>query len=209
MSYLTDSDTFKRDRPAMASTHTRDRSRTAKILIAGTGAVGKTSLVRVLKEGRPLDSAEAVLPYRRTPFLNLETIQAKELGASESQDTYLMVDVAGQLGLPIHALRDLGNIATRNIDLVLLVFSADNLQSLLELQNWIQTVKNSHAEGSTKPLRFVLLMNKCDLKREMDRGLVEALLKSEPKIEQYFEISCKTGAGLQELSSWLVLNVSI
>jgi small GTP-binding protein len=185
-----------------ASSPVLPESRVTKILIAGSGAVGKTTLLQVLKDNKPLEIADISQEYHRTPFLNLETISVERIGGTGSKGIFLMVDVAGQLDLPIHALRDFSNIALGSVELVILIFSADSLQSMLDLKDWISIVKTQHR--GDPPLRFVLIKNKCDLDNCIDHSLVEQFMESEPLTDAYFEISCKNGAGLEELQQWLV-----
>jgi len=183
-------------------------SQVTKILVAGSGAVGKTTLVKVMKEGKSLESLNSPLEYSRTPFIEIETIGVESIGGTGSKGTFLLVDVAGQLDLPLHALRDLSRLALGGVELVILVFSAENLQSLLYLKNWISTIKTQYQERPGKSLQFLLLMNKCDLDRCVDHHLVAGLMEAEPLIAGYLELSCKTGEGIKELQSWLVANVT-
>ncbi len=178
------------------------RNGVTKILVAGSGAVGKTTLLQVLKDNKPLEITPLSQEYHRTPFLNIETISVERIGGTGSKGIFLMVDVAGQLDLPIHALRDFSNLALGSVELVMLMFSADNLQSLLDLRDWVSIVKTQH--NGKRPLQFVLIMNKCDLESSIDRGLVEQFMVSEPLTAAYFEVSCMDGQGLDELQQWLV-----
>ncbi len=186
---------------------TREGMRVTKILVAGSGAVGKTTLVKVLKSGQSMDEMQADSKYCRTPFLELETIN---IGAKDEsmQQTILMVDVAGQLALPIHALRELTNVALDRLSLVFLVFAADNLQSLIDLKEWLGIIKSHFKDRSDEMPQFVLLMNKCDIPSVIDPRLVEHLRSAEPNIIAYFETSCKTGSGIDELMSWLAKRTS-
>ncbi len=187
-----------------ASILSGDTTKTAgvmKILVAGSGAVGKTTLLRVLKDNKPLEITPLSDKYHRTPFLNIETVSVERIGGTGSRGVFLMVDVAGQLDLPIHALRDFSSLALGSVELVLLMFTADNLQSLLDLRDWVSIIKTQHT--GKKPLRFVLIMNKSDLGMNMDAGLVRQFLESEPLTTAYFEISCMNGQGIEEFKSWL------
>ncbi|GAQ94826.1 hydrogenase nickel incorporation protein HypB [Thermodesulfovibrio aggregans] len=76
----------------------------------------------------------------------------------------------------------------------------------------------SITEGDDKPLKYplmfqessVLLINKIDLKDLLDVN-IEKIKKDaqflNPKIK-IFEISCKTGQGINEWTSWLLTNIS-
>ncbi|MHA1906775.1 MAG: Rab family GTPase [Candidatus Thorarchaeota archaeon] len=179
-------------------------SKVTKVLVAGAGAVGKTTLVRVLRDDKPLDCSFISQEYHRTPFIELETVKVDSIGGTGSKGIFLMVDVAGQLDLPIHALRDFSKLALGSVEMVLLVFSADNLQSLLDLKEWVALIKTQYKEVPGKNLQFVLIMNKSDLERNIDPSLISAFMDSEPLISGYFELSCKNGNGLGEVQACLL-----
>ncbi len=179
-----------------------ERSKITKILVAGSGAVGKTTMLQVLKDNKPLEITAISQEYHRTPFINIETVSVERIGGTGSKGIFLMVDVAGQLDLPIHALRDFSNLALGSVELVMLVLSADNIQTLFDLKDWISIIKTQH--NGKRPLQFVLVMNKCDLEHCIDPGLVKQFMESEPMIVASFDISCKTGEGLDEFQKWLI-----
>ena len=184
------------------------RTEVTKALVAGSGAVGKTTLVRVLRDGQPLTQSNHTQEYHRTPFLELETVKVERVGGTGSCGIFLLVDVAGQLDLPIHALRDFSRLALGSVELVFLVFSAENVQSLLDLKDWVSLIKTQYKEIPGKTLRFVLIQNKCDLGNCIDSGLVSKFMEAEPMVSMYFQVSCMSGEGIPELQSWLVENVS-
>ena len=189
-------------------THPGQAGRVTKALVAGSGAVGKTTLVKVLKEHKSLGKSNHTHEYHRTPFLELETVKVERVGGTGSSGIYLLVDVAGQLDLPIHALRDFSRLALGSVELVFLIFSADNIQSLLDLKDWVSLIKTQYKEIPGKTLQFVLIQNKCDLGGCIDPGLISKFMESEPLVTMYFEVSCMSGEGIPELQSWLVENVS-
>ena len=184
------------------------RPRITKALVAGSGAVGKTTLVRVLRDNQSLNQSDQA-EYHRTPFLELETVKVERVAGTGSRGIYLLVDVAGQLDLPIHALRDFSRLALGSVELVFLIFSAENLQSLLDLKDWVALIKTQYKEVPGKDLKFILIQNKCDLGSPVDSELVTRFMESEPLIVKYFELSCLSGKGISELQSWLVDNVSL
>lgn len=172
-----------------------------KLLIAGPGAVGKTSLLKVLSSGKPLEELARNLEYHRTMFLEYETIDV-------DSGRFMVYDVSGQLELPIHALRELKDVIFPKIDLVLLVFAADNLQSLVQLNEWFQLIssairKEESKNNETQRVEFVLIKNKIDLTDSIDDFLVNQVRKN-PNVVNYFEISCKTGEGVEALLKWLI-----
>jgi GTPase SAR1 family protein len=179
-----------------------------KALVAGSGAVGKTTLVQVLRDNKSLKASNQTQEYHRTPFIELETVKVERVGGTGSSGIYLLVDVAGQLDLPIHALRDFSRLALGSVELVFLVFSAENVQSLLDLKDWASLIKTQYKEVPGKTLQFILIQNKTDLGNCIDSGLVTKFMESEPMISMYFEVSCMSGDGIPELQSWLVENAS-
>jgi GTPase SAR1 family protein len=174
-----------------------------KVLIAGAGAVGKTSLVRVMKHNLPLSGMEDdVTVYHRTPFVDLETVRIKH---SVEEGVFQMVDVSGQLDSVIHPLRDMSRVAMGSVSVVLLMFSGNNVQSLLDLSQWIETVTDYYSKiGSKNMPDFVLLKNKADLQDDIDQTLIDAVMDCNPRICKYHELSCLTGEGVKEMIEWLV-----
>ena len=174
-----------------------------KVLIAGSGAVGKTSLVKVMKHNLPLCGIEEdTTAYHRTPFVDLETVRIKR---SAKEGVFQMVDVSGQLDSAIHPLRDIPRIAMGGVSVVLLMFSGDNVQSLLDLSQWIETLTDYYSKiGSKNMPDFVLLKNKADLSDDIDQTLIDAVMNCNPRICKYHELSCLTGEGVKEMIEWLV-----
>ncbi|MHA2143725.1 MAG: GTPase domain-containing protein [Candidatus Thorarchaeota archaeon] len=174
-----------------------------KVLIAGAGAVGKSSLVKVMKHDLPLSRIDDnPTAYHRTPFVDLETVRIKR---SEEEGVFQIVDVSGQLDSVIHPLRDISRVAMGGVDVVLLLFSGSNVQSLLDLSQWIETLTDYYSKIRTKNMPdFVLLKNKADLSEDIDQTLIDAVMKCNPRICKYHELSCLTGEGVKEMIEWLV-----
>jgi GTPase SAR1 family protein len=183
--------------------HTGKKLLVRKVLIAGTGAVGKTSLVRVMKHNLPLSCIDDdTTAYHRTPFVELETVRIK---CSEEEGVFQMVDVSGQLDSVIHPLRDISRVAMGGVSVVLLIFSGNNVQSLLDLSEWIEILTDYYSEGRSKNMPdFVLLRNKSDLSDDIDQTLIDAVMECNPTICKYHELSCLTGEGVKEMIEWLV-----
>ncbi len=101
-----------------------------KILLVGTGAVCKTSFVKVLKETKALSAMNCYMQeYHRTPFVELETITASSLVDRDIAGVFQIVDVAGQLDSHIHPLHDISHVALGAVDVILVLFATDNVQS--------------------------------------------------------------------------------
>ncbi|MHA1770391.1 MAG: GTPase domain-containing protein [Candidatus Thorarchaeota archaeon] len=180
----------------------KQRRQIQKMLLAGSGAVGKTTLLNVLKHG-VLD--ETVTKYHRTLFFEIESLQMSDLTKENHVGSYQVIDVAGQVDQPVHPFRDAERLAFGGVDLVLLVFSSDDLQSLMDIEKWMGLINDGSStyQHGAQP-QYLLIRNKVDLPDSFDQELVDILLKNMPQIQGYFETSCVTGEGLDELRRWLI-----
>ncbi|MCF2137732.1 MAG: GTP-binding protein [Candidatus Thorarchaeota archaeon] len=181
------------------------RHRVRKMLIAGSGAVGKTSLLNVLKRGTLEDVKQE---YHRTLFLNIDTLKMDDLSDGDVVGVVQVIDVAGQLTQPVHPFRDADRLAFGGVDLIVLVFSSDDLQSLLDIEKWIALIDEGQKQDADKgEVMYVLVQNKVDLPDAFDHELVDLLLKNKPQIQAYFETSCLNGTGIAELRRWIVEHI--
>lgn len=165
-----------------------------KILILGSGAVGKTSLTKVIKTQTPLKELDEDCHYKRTLFVEID--QFKTVDAT---GTFQVVDLAGQLNLPIHGTRDTTRFVFNAVDLICYVFATDNTQSLIDLNEWVSLVRNYYKEKQMKEPPSILIKNKIDLESSIDDSLLE-LLKMD--LKAYFEVSCYNGVGIDKLKQW-------
>ena len=190
------------------STHSlKNNHSVRKILLVGSGAVGKTSLVKVLKDTQALSAMGGCMQeYHRTPFVELESITVSSLTRRDIPGVFQVVDVAGQLDSYLHPLRDIPQVAFGGVDVIILLFSTDNLQSLLDLARWIDIIKLYYGRSKYVLPSMILVKNKIDLKETIDETLIDTLMKNDSDVVQYFEVSCMTGAGFDEISEWLVSN---
>ena len=175
----------------------KEKQSLRKLIVIGSGAVGKTSLIKVLKANKPLIEFEENFEYHRTLFLELEQIETMN-----GNGVFQIFDLAGQLNLPIHASRDIPRCAFGQVDLVLLFFASDNTQSLLDLQQWINLMQEYYIGVKEALPPFVLVKNKNDLENSFDESLLN-ILKGLEEIKNYFEISCLTGEGVEDLKNWI------
>lgn len=174
-----------------------------KVVIVGSGAVGKTSLLQLLKmpEVSILDDKTK---YARTPFMNIDT---KKINDESTHQSGLLqfYDLAGQIDLPIHALKDFSSQILGHTDIILLVFANDNLQSFLDLKMWYQLVKDGlkQCEDTKKQSKLILINNKMDLESTIDNSLIDYFLQIDPQFKRIFKVSCLTKDGITDLSTWL------
>lgn len=182
----------------------RKPGRVRKIVIVGSGAVGKTTLVAALRgELQELSKIQDWAQYRRTLFLDLQTLRVPGDGPQSPLVVLQFVDMSGQLDSPIHPLRDAVPLAVGQADVVMLVFASNNTQSLIDLRHWISILETqrSQLQQSSRPT-YVLVRTKTDLPFEADPRLVDALRQG-AGISYYFETSCVTMDGIDELRRWL------
>ncbi len=185
-----------------------ERSRIGKLLFAGSGAVGKTSLMTVFKANKSLsDILTADSKYHRTLFYDIDVLTPSGLKNCPFPSSLQMVDIAGQLDLPIHALRDMPRTTLGSVDLVLFVFACDNLQSLFELVQWLEMIDEYYSANNLEYPNYALVCNKTDLEAAMDDQLIDEVLNSNPRFKACFKVSCMTGEGLEELRGWIERNV--
>jgi len=165
-----------------------------KILILGSGAVGKTSLTKVLKNEIPLKDMNGYCDYHRTLFVEIEQFKTEN-----NNGTFQLFDLAGQLDLPFHATRDTARFTFSAVDLICFVLASDNTQSLIDLNEWVNITKNYYNKAKVEVPPFILIKNKIDLENNIDDSLLEFVM---PNFKAYFEISCFDGKGIDELKKW-------
>jgi len=180
-----------------------------KVVLAGSGAVGKTSIVRVLKEKKTLIQFEdADKKYYRTPFMEIETIKTNDMSEMTNPDSgegnILLCDIAGQMDLPIHALKELSNFVLGGADLIMLVFSNGNTQSFLDLSDWIELIKDYYESKEYPMPAFLLVKNKMDLPESVEEAFVNMMIENEKNIINYIQLSCVNGKNVDHLKEFLV-----
>lgn len=168
--------------------------RIRKILILGSGAVGKTSLTKVLKSQVPLKDMNGSCDYNRTLFVEIDQFKTEN-----DVGTFQVFDLAGQLSLPIHATRDTARFAFNAVDLICYVFASDNTQSLIELNEWSTIVSNYYKQINSDVPPSILIRNKMDLESLVDNSLLAHI---KPTMKAYFEVSCYDGKGINDLKLW-------
>lgn len=175
-------------------TSVKKKKKLSKVVIVGSGAVGKTSLLKVLKSGKLLDQLN--VQYHRTLFMEFESLHIEE-------KSILLLDVAGQMDLPVHALKDFERLSLGGADLVVLMFAADSMQSFLDLEKWFKLVKMYYEGQNLEPPLFVALQNKIDLESNVSTDMLEMVKNGVPEIVRWFNLSLKTGEGLVDFVEYL------
>jgi len=181
-------------------------------LMSGPGA-GKTSLVLRTLEALSGKLRCAVIEGDVTGKVDSERI-------ADAGVIAIQINTGGSCHLEAKQVNTaLGRLDLESIDL-LIVENVGNLVCPAEFRigEDLKAMILSVAEGDDKPLKYplmfsesdVLIINKVDLLpfTDFDIGrLKETVKKMNPRIE-IFEVSCKTGDGIGEWSSWLKKKVS-
>ncbi|MFX1305507.1 MAG: Rab family GTPase [Promethearchaeota archaeon] len=148
-----------------------------KITLFGPGGVGKTSLLlRYIKDYFSDDLKKTI----GSNFL------IKDVEIDNKNVRLLLWDIGGQP--QFHKLR---TIYFKGSNAALGVFDLSSSQSLLKIPGWISSIKKT----VKKAIPMLLLGNKVDLEREVDRLEAEDLAK---KLScEYLETSAKTGENVE------------
>ena len=160
----------------------------AKILIVGQGAVGKTSLVRALRN-EPFDAHEP-----KTEGINIAEWLVPL--AANGEDGSIKVNIWDFGGQEIMHATHQFFLTTRSLYLV--VIDARKGEDEGRLHYWLKIVQSY---GADSPIAVVI--NKHEDPNYLD--LNENWLRQDytPNIQAFFKTSCERGAGIVELREWL------
>lgn len=148
-----------------------------KITLFGPGGVGKTSLLlRYIKDYFSDDLKKTI----GSNFL------IKDVEFDGKNVRLLLWDIGGQP--QFHKLR---TIYFKGSNAALGVFDLSSSQSLLKIPGWVSSIKKT----VKKSIPMLLLGNKVDLEREVDREEAEDLAKRLSC--EYMETSAKTGENVE------------
>jgi len=148
-----------------------------KITLFGPGGVGKTSLLlRYIKDYFSDDLKKTI----GSNFL------IKDVELDGKNIRLLLWDIGGQP--QFHKLR---TIYFKGSNAALGVFDVSSSQTLLKIPGWVSSIKKT----VKKTIPMLLLGNKVDLEREVDREEAEDLAK---RLNcEYMETSAKTGVNVE------------
>ncbi len=204
----------------------KKQKRILKLILMGSGAVGKTSFLTVISTGKNLKSLadEGVLmpqEYQKTSISEGIIPKRTDLRDEDEENIIVTVyDLPGQkLNSVGHPLNILGDVILSNVDVIIFMFSVDNPPSFLSLNRWYEAYREktpSFREKSESFPRLVLVMNKKDLVtndegkyrktfEELDENALEIVNREGAPFDAYFKISCYTGEGITELIDYIIL----
>ena len=161
------------------------------VTILGDGAVGKTTLVKLLMNN---EFNIADLKTKRTPFLEVETLKI-------NKEKLLVYDLAGQDNLA-HPLRVLEDQVLGHAHLIIFAFALDRFSSLAHLGSWYLPIKEYYVKKNKNLPKMLLVGTKADQARKLDRALIDKVLSS-TKIKEYVPTSSVSGDGIPELKQKL------
>jgi small GTP-binding protein len=157
-------------------------SKYIKVCIVGDGGVGKTSLLQ--RYLSPDSEFKDQIP------LTTLNIQTKELDDQEHNKIMLVYDFGGQERFRF-MLNDLKRIKP---DIILLTFDITDLESFLNIKSYYDLINDIKEHDS----EYLLVGSKADLERGVFKAEIDQICKK-LDIQNYFEVSAKTGEQIESL----------
>ena len=155
---------------------------TFKVIIIGDSAVGKSSLVNKAVKNQFDFGYTATIGYEFFSFF------------VKIDEKVLKLQIWDTCGQEIYQSLILNFY--RNSSLAIMVYSINNRNSFLHIDNWLKELKNS----SKPDAKIFLIGNKCDLKDEREVSFEEAQKYADDfEFCKFFESSAKTGINAIEI----------
>ncbi|MFW9903433.1 MAG: Rab family GTPase [Candidatus Thorarchaeota archaeon] len=161
-----------------------------KIILAGDGAVGKTSLINRFVTGTFTGDYKATIGV---------AISSKQVTANDHEVNLQIWDIAGQT-----LFRQFRRKFYTKARAALLVFDLTVPKSLDNLHLWITDI-----EEITGKIPFVLIGNKADLAelRAVSPGEINNFLKDQSRVAAYFNTSALAGTNVENAFNGLVTQI--
>ena len=162
------------------------------IFLGASGCGAKTNLIRRLIN-------ESFDEMSMSTLISSYASKSVDIGSNEKIILNLW-DTAGQ-----EKYRSLTNIYMRDKDCAVLGYGIDNINSFKEIKDyWYPKIKELN------PCKLIYMIgNKKDLESEREVSEEEAIDYAEENNLRFFEISCKTGEGIDEFLDDLVYNLIV
>ena len=163
-----------------------------KIILAGDGAVGKTSLINRFVTGSFTGDYKATIGV---------AISSKQVIAEDDEVNLQIWDIAGQT-----LFRQFRKKFYTKAKGALLVFDLTVPKSLDNLRAWIEDIQEITGE-----IPFVLIGNKADLTelRAVSPEEINEFFKGQSKIAAYFNTSALTGTNVENAFIGLVTQIVV
>ena len=184
-----------------------------KVVIAGDGAVGKTTTIAVLanyfqsrfestyfKSNQPVELED----ISRTRLIDFHTLQ---INHNDTKEIFQIWDIQGQRftnpshKVPTNPLDLIPKIIIGHASLIILMFSLQDyasFQHLFEEGGWYESIK----EFIGKETNVLLVGNKSDLEQEVYDNIIEKTCSIYP-ISKFFSMSAIHGTNVQVLSEFI------
>ena len=146
--------------------------RAVKIVFAGDGGVGKTSLIKKFFDNTVVDRLTVGTEFR------IFKISPNKMA--------VLWDLGGEI-----RFRDVQEALMRGARLVVLVFDVHRPSTLTNLKKWAERIYNINGR---KRIPAIVVGNKIDLGKNIDHELIKSTLKEIPlDVKYYIETSAYTG----------------
>jgi len=158
----------------------------AKIVIAGDGGVGKSTLVKRYIEGK-------YIPQTLTPGI---TFEVKRVSIGDTDVVLTIADVGGE-----NQFRFMLPMWVKGSEMILLTFDTTRYKSFTNLTNWLSEIRKLPFNT-----QMILVGTKVDEveKRSVSKEEALAFVHREGMLT-YFEVSAKTGENVKELFEYVIM----
>ena len=152
-----------------------------KLVLVGQSSVGKTCIVKKATIGV---FADDIAPTLGASFVS------KTIEIDKSNVTLQIWDTAGQ-----ERYRGMTPMYYRGAHVALLVYSIIDESSFSALDSWVSSIK----EEADPSIILYFAGNKCDVESQREVSYESGLEKANHYGAQFFEVSAKTGYGIEDL----------
>ncbi|MDH3942788.1 MAG: hypothetical protein OEV06_01665 [Anaerolineae bacterium] len=167
---------------------------TGQVLAVGNGAVGKTSIAKMLQEYKPSVSnyENIISKIRRTNNLEFEFLVSE---ISQGKTRYSVVSQIlvppgqkktemGKAGRTFEQVMDLYRFHIKSVDIIILTYNISARNSFIDLKYWLNAV-NGYYNPTTN---FLLVGTHLDQADEYRKVLPADIEKGQSQIEQFFKM---------------------
>ena len=157
-----------------------------KVVIAGDGGVGKSTLVKRYIEGK-------YIPQTLTPGI---TFEVKRVPYGDDTVVLTIADVGGE-----NQFRFMLPMWIKGSELLLLTFDTTRYKSFLNLKTWLEEIRKLPHN-----VPIILVGTKVDEtdKRSVSKDEALAFARKEGLLT-YIEVSAKTGENINELFNYVIM----
>lgn len=167
---------------------------TGQVLAVGNGAVGKTSIAKMLQEYKPAVSnyEEIISRIRRTNNLEFEFLVSE---ISQGKTKFSVVSQilvppgqkkteVGKAGRNFEQVMDLYRFHIKSVDIIILTYNISARDSFIDLKYWLNAVNGFYGPTTN----FLLVGTHLDLAASNRRVQHEDIKKGQEQIEHYFKM---------------------